>query len=108
GSGGHGGARGGGSHIGPGARQRELRGDLDWIGFKALAKDRDERYAAATEFAADLRRHRAHQPVLAGPPSTWYLLRKFARRNRATVAGAGALLLGLGIALLVAVTCCRQ
>src|SRR5262245_66275790 len=80
------------SQVAPRPRQSALRGDLDWIVLKAIAKERNDRFATVTEFAADLRRHLAHQPVLAGPPSTWYLLRKFARRNRALVVVAGLLL----------------
>ncbi len=36
---------------------------------KALDKDRTRRYGAASDLAADLRRHLDHLPVLAGPPS---------------------------------------
>jgi hypothetical protein len=35
-----------------------LRGDLDWITLKALEKDRQRRYASASELAADLVRYR--------------------------------------------------
>jgi eukaryotic-like serine/threonine-protein kinase len=74
----------------------QLRGDLDWITMKALEKDRTRRYASASEFGADLRRYLEHQPVLAGPPSKVYRLRKFVRRNRIGVAAAAA-----GLAALV-------
>ncbi|MBX3462865.1 MAG: protein kinase [Planctomycetes bacterium] len=78
---------------------RLLRGDLDWILRKAMAKDVRDRYASVAEFAADLRAFLAHQPVRAGPPSAVYVLRKFVRRHRvAVVAGLlvlGSLLLGL-------------
>ena len=61
--------------------QRSLRGDLDWITLKALEKDRTRRYAAASELAADVRRYRAHETVLARPPSTAYQLSRFVRRH---------------------------
>jgi len=67
-----------------------LRGDLDTIVRKALAKDRDHRYGSAAELAADVRRWLAFEPIAARPPSTIYHLRRFARRNRALVAGAAA------------------
>lgn len=63
----------------------QLRGDLDWIVMRCLEKDRARRYASASDLAADLRRHLADQPVLAGPPGTGYRLRKFVRRNRGRV-----------------------
>ncbi len=84
----------------PAALVRALRGDLDWIVLKALEKDRVRRYETAKEFAADIERHARHEPVLASPPSRVYLLRKFLRRNRGSVAAASALVgvLLLGIA----------
>jgi non-specific serine/threonine protein kinase/serine/threonine-protein kinase len=76
---------------------RELRGDLDWITMKALEKDRARRYASPNEFAADLRRHLNHQPVLAGPPSAAYRAKKFIRRHRVGVGFAAAVVLLLAI-----------
>ena len=72
-------------HRGTDARQlrSSLRGDLDWIVMKALAKDRTRRYNTANAFAMDLKRHLRRLPVEAGPPSVLYRLRKFASRNRA-------------------------
>ena len=69
---------------------RILRGDLDWITLKALEKDRSRRYAAASELAADLRRYRDHESVLARPPSTAYKLSRFVRRH-ALLLAVGAL-----------------
>src|SRR5262245_5133874 len=59
-----------------------VRGDLDWIVMKALAKERDRRYQTASAFAADVERFLRHEPVSAGPPTVAYKLRKFVRRNR--------------------------
>ncbi len=70
--------------------RRRLKGDLDWITMKAMAKERSRRYASASELAADIERHLRHEPVLAGPPSTVYRLGKFARRNRTLVGGVVA------------------
>ena len=68
-----------------------MRGDLDWITMKALEKDRTRRYGAASDLAADIRRHLQHQPVVAGPPSQIYRLKKFVRRNRVGVAAVATL-----------------
>ena len=67
---------------------KRIRGDLDWITLKALAKDRTHRYQTANALAMDIRRHLADEPVLAGPPSAIYKARKFVRRHRAGVAAA--------------------
>ena len=68
---------------------RELKGDLDWIVMRALARDRAERYETARDLAADLERHLRHEPVTARPPSKSYLLSRFVRRNRAAVIAGG-------------------
>lgn len=74
---------------------RQVRGDLDWIVMKALAKEPDRRYQSAHELALDLRRFLADEPVQAGPPSRGYRLRKFIRRNKPMVIAATLILLVL-------------
>ncbi|MCA8948452.1 MAG: protein kinase [Planctomycetes bacterium] len=74
------------------ALRAALRNDLDWVVLKALEKDRDQRYATANALAADLQRFLDHEPLQAGPPSASYRLRKLARRYRAQVAAAAAVL----------------
>jgi Tfp pilus assembly protein PilF len=74
---------------------RTYRGDVETIVGKALEKDKARRYASAAELAEDLRRHLRDEPIAARPPSASYLLRKFARRNRALVAGVAAVFVAL-------------
>ena len=74
---------------------RKLRGDLDWITRKALERDRSRRYGSPTELESDLTRHLQHEPVLVGPPSTGYRMRKFARRHRAGVVAGSLVVLAL-------------
>jgi serine/threonine protein kinase/Tfp pilus assembly protein PilF len=81
---------------------RLFRRELDWIVMKALEKDRNRRYETASAFAADVQRYLADEPVLACPPSAWYRVGKFARRNKAalamaTVVGLAVLILAGGI-----------
>jgi WD40 repeat protein len=59
-----------------------VRGELDWIVMKALEKDRNRRYEAATGLAMDIQHYLADEPVSACPPSTWYRFRKYARRYK--------------------------
>jgi serine/threonine protein kinase/formylglycine-generating enzyme required for sulfatase activity len=77
----------------PRALVRQIRGDLDWIIMKAMAKDRARRYASASELAADIRRHMRHEPVLAGPPGAAYRVKKFVRRQRVKLALAASVTL---------------
>jgi len=83
----------------PRALKRQLRGDLDWITMKAMEKDRARRYGTAAEFAVDIGRHLDNEPVLAGPPSTIYRLKKFVSKNRGPVAAVLAVVLVLAIGL---------
>ncbi len=62
---------------------RLLRGDLDVIVLKALAKDQKERYESAASMAEDLRRHLRSEAIRAQPPTMSYRVGKFARRRRA-------------------------
>jgi serine/threonine protein kinase len=78
-----------------------LRGDVDWVVMKALAKDRNGRYATAKELADDVERFLEDRPVQARPPSPADRLRKWTRRHRALVR-TGGLVLGLAVAALAA------
>ncbi|MBK9385590.1 MAG: serine/threonine protein kinase [Planctomycetes bacterium] len=77
----------------PQSLARALRGDLDWIALKALAKERAERYPTVSALAEDLERYRRGEPVLARAPSFAYRGARFARRNRAALLAAAAMLL---------------
>ena len=75
--------------------RRALKGDLDAIVLKAMARERSARYASAAELAADVRRHLAHEPVLAGPRGILYPAAKLIRRHRAAAAAAVLVVLAL-------------
>ena len=79
----------------PGSLVKLLRGDLDWITMKAMAKDRTHRYSSASELAAEIERHLRHEPVSAGPPSSVYRIRKYIRRHKLGVAAAGVMMLAV-------------
>ncbi len=64
---------------------RQLRGDLDAITLKALAREPAERYPSAATLAQDIRRYIEGKPIEALPARFTDRLRKFARRNKAMV-----------------------
>ncbi|MBL4770702.1 MAG: protein kinase [Planctomycetes bacterium] len=79
---------------------------LDWIGLKALAIDRERRYASIGDMTLDIRRFLRGESVLAGAPSKSYRMRSWLRRNRVltalvllTVVGTGATVVGTRIGL---------
>ncbi len=63
-------------------RVGDLRGDLDAICLRAVAKNPAERYATVAALADDIARHLRCEPVSAMPARAGYRLGKFARRNR--------------------------
>ena len=75
--------------------QRELRGELEWIPLKATRADAAQRYPTASAFEQDIANYLAHRPLLAGPESTSYRLRKYVRRNRGAVIAASAVIAAL-------------
>lgn len=83
---------------------RRLRGDLDAIVLKAMAKDPSRRYTTVEQLETDVRRHLTGLPVLAQPESRAYLARKFIRRHRTGVAMASvAAVLVIGFAAVMTV-----
>ena len=75
---------------------RILRGELDAVLLKALARNATDRYPSAEALRADLVRWPEGHPVRAKPPSRLLALRKFIARNAWTV--------GIGTAAVTAVT----
>lgn len=63
------------------ALQRRLRGDLDAIAGKALAKAPGDRYASVELLDADIARHLARQPVSVRSGDRRYRLGRFLSRN---------------------------
>lgn len=59
-----------------------IKGDLDWVALKALAKHPEDRYTGCTQLAADLGYYLQNRPLIAGPPGNIYHARKFFRRYR--------------------------
>jgi tetratricopeptide (TPR) repeat protein/tRNA A-37 threonylcarbamoyl transferase component Bud32 len=86
-------------HTEPALLTRLVRGELDWIVMKALEKDRNRRYETANGFSMDVQRYLADEPVHACPPSKWYRVRKFVRRNKGSVAVTSAFALAVLIAV---------
>ena len=78
------------------------RGDVETIAVKAMANDREMRYVSASALADDLRRFLRAEPIAAHPPSTFYQIRKYARRNKAVVSGIAATVLALVLGVVTA------
>ncbi len=79
---------------------RGLRGDLDNIVLRSLAKEPERRYPSPTELIDDLGRYRSGLPVLARPDTLRYRGSKFVGRHRFGLLAAAiitALLVGYAL-----------
>jgi tetratricopeptide (TPR) repeat protein len=74
---------------------RRLRGDLETIVAKAVAKEPDRRYASVQQLADDLASYRHGDPVRARPDTLAYRLFRTVRRHPISYAVAGTLAAGL-------------
>jgi len=80
---------------------KRLHKELEWIPLKAMRKERARRYRTASELADDVQNYLNGAPLIAGPESAVYRVRKFVRRNRALVTGIAAVLVVLAAGVVV-------
>ena len=81
------------------ALSRHLAGDLDAVILKALRKEPAARYATVEALRRDLEAYLSHRPVSARRGSRVYVIQKYARRHRASVAAAAGVTLALAAGL---------
>ena len=74
---------------------------LERVIFKAMAKEKERRYATAADFARDLERCLAGEPVSAKGPTPVATVKKWVRRRPAWAAAAGASIAVLWIVSIV-------
>ena len=80
---------------------RRLHKELEWIPLKAMRKERAERYQSASELAGDIQNYLNGAPLVAGPPSTIYRVKKIVRRHWALVVGVAAVVVVLVAGIIV-------
>ena len=85
----------------PARLARELTGDLDNIGLKALAKRPEQRYVSAEALSQDLLSYLRGRPVSARGESLGYRTRKYFRRHRWALGAAALVLAVMATALTV-------
>lgn len=83
----------------PKALLRQLRGELSWIAFYAMRKERDRRYINPEALAQDIELYLEKKPVRAAPESRTYKTRRFIKRNKTMVAVSTAFLVAVVVAL---------
>ncbi|UCG55831.1 MAG: protein kinase [Phycisphaerales bacterium] len=82
---------------------RRLHRELEWIPLRAMRKDRCRRYRSATEMADDIRNYLTGLPLIAGPETAIYRVKKFVHKHAGSVATvalvAAAIVVGLVISI---------
>jgi len=91
-----------------GSVDARLRGELETIVGKALAREPRLRYPTARALADDLGRYLRDEPIRARPTSAIYQLRKLARRHKSLFAGVAVAFLALVVALVVSIDRTRR
>jgi hypothetical protein len=76
----------------PSSVRRQIGDEVETIVLKCLNKERERRYQTAGELARDVRHYLNGEPIEAKRDSTWYVLRKLARRHAYTSTVAACLL----------------
>lgn len=79
-----------------------LKGDLDCIVLKAMAREPARRYQSVAELLDDIHRYQQHRPISAQHDSLLYRASRFIRRRRISLISGFIALLGIGIMLLQA------
>ncbi len=85
---------------------RCLQRELEWIPMKAMRKDRTRRYRSASELADDIQNYLNGAPLIAGPESSAYRVKKFVRKHAGAVTTVVlvAVLMVLGIVVSTALS----
>jgi serine/threonine protein kinase len=85
--------------IRPRTINRKIDKDIESLLLKALERDPDRRYSSAAGLAEDIDNYLKGEPLIAGPPTSLYRVKKFIRRHAvlsaAIIAVAFTLILGL-------------
>jgi eukaryotic-like serine/threonine-protein kinase len=88
--------------VRPSSVRSDLRGDLDNILMRALAKESARRYPTVEQFAEDIRRFLDNRPVVAAADSPSYRIGKFIDRHRRLVLATSLVVVTLAAGLIYA------
>jgi len=78
---------------------KRLHKELEWIPLKAMRKERERRYRSPDHLAEDVKNYLEGKPLVAGPESVRYRLKKSFGRNKVAVLGVASVL-AFGVATL--------
>ncbi|HKQ50414.1 MAG TPA: tetratricopeptide repeat protein [Phycisphaerae bacterium] len=91
----------------PSTVRRQVNDEVETIVLKALAKEKDRRYASAEALGRDVERYLGGEAIEAKRDSAFYVLRKSLRRYRLPVALAASFVAIITVSLIVSVALWR-
>ncbi|MFC1636538.1 serine/threonine protein kinase, partial [Planctomycetota bacterium] len=87
-----------------GTLANRLHKELEWIPMKAMRKERVRRYRSVSELADDIQNYLNGNPLIAGPESITYKLKKYIRKRVRFVAAAVIVVMAVLVGLIVSTT----
>ncbi len=82
---------------------RAVKGELDWILCRCLAKSRSERYASAGDLAREVQRYLKGETVEAAAPTISYRVNKYINRHRSVMIAGSLIAIVLIVSSIVAI-----
>lgn len=80
---------------------KRLRKELEWIPLMAMRKERSHRYRSVAELADDIRNYLNNAPLIAGPESATYRLKKVFYKHRAHMTSITVVFLVLTVGVVI-------
>ncbi|UCF35125.1 MAG: protein kinase [Phycisphaerales bacterium] len=94
--------------VAPSSVSKRVDHELESIIYKALEKERNDRYQSTREMAEDIQRYLDGEPILAKRPSHLYFLKKKLRKHRLAAAFGVAAVLVIAVGIAAAVWSSQQ
>ena len=77
------------------ALARRLHKELEWIPLKAMRKERVRRYRSVSELSDDIQNYLNGAPLIAGPETAVYRVKKFVHKHAGSVATAAIIVVAI-------------
>ena len=83
------------------ALAKRLHRELEWIPLKAMRKERVRRYRSVSELSDDIQNYLDGAPLIAGPETAIYRVKKFVHKHAGSVATAAIIALAIILGLVI-------
>ncbi|MFC1636982.1 protein kinase, partial [Planctomycetota bacterium] len=83
------------------ALAKRLHRELEWIPLKAMRKERVRRYRSVSELSDDIQNYLDGTPLIAGPETAVYRVKKFVHKHAGSVATAAIIALAVILGLVI-------